>query len=314
MTPQAVSILTQLLDREDGIDLNAVSSESLSPESLEASLRELQSLGCEIDCSSSGVVMRRASLETWADYIEAHQVESLGQKVHVYRETGSTQDIAKRLVEAASSKEVANHIVLADTQSAGRGRLGRAWASKPGACVLLSCIVDYEQHDLDHLMLATCCAIGNTIEAFIGKQVQVRWPNDILINDHKVSGTLVELHHGLAVIGIGVNVFLDPEALVSDVRNIATSMHLHHAVVDRLPVILTLLQQIEQMLNTPSEALKSWWYERSILFEKRVKVECDGRQYTGRVIDLDVEKGLMIAVDQGPITVFPAASTSLVFE
>ena len=321
MTPQAIHLLNQLLHSENRCELSELSfSLKASESSITELINELENLGCVVIRTGHSIELDQTSLEVWADYLEYYHSEfnlnglRIGHKIHLYRETASTQDIARRLCERGSDHLIGGQVVVADHQTEGRGRLGRQWNALPGSCLLLTAIIDSRTYPLDHVMLSTCCAVGKTIESFLNKPVQVKWPNDILINRQKISGILVEMEGPMALIGIGLNTFLETKELPDSLKDIVTSLHVHTHVKDRLAVLDRLCHHLNEMLVAPSEDLKAWWYDRSILFEQRVTVECDGRRYTGRVVDLDTEAGLMIAVDHGPVTVFPAATTSLVQE
>lgn len=130
-----------------------------------------------------------------------------GWTIHEYTEVSSTNLVAANLPPWTA--------VRADTQSAGRGRFERAWISDRGG-LWLSAVVPLEAEaiKLRAVPLAAGLAVCNSLRELGVAQLRLRWPNDILVNDQKLAGLLIDhFVPGLAVIGIGINVQNQPEAL-----------------------------------------------------------------------------------------------------
>jgi BirA family biotin operon repressor/biotin-[acetyl-CoA-carboxylase] ligase len=148
----------------------------------------------------------------------------LGEAHRHYRRTDSTNERAKELALAGAP---AGLVVTADEQSAGRGRRGNAWFAPPGACLLYSALLrpfDAERAPL--LPLAVPIAVCEAAEAVAPVRCQVKWPNDIWIDERKVAGVLAEARpdEGWAVIGVGLNVAIRDEDLPDELRETATSL------------------------------------------------------------------------------------------
>lgn len=128
--------------------------------------------------------------------------------VHAFGTVGSTLDVAHRLAPAAASAT----LILADEQTAGRGRQGRRWASAAGAGVWLTLIVrPSDARALDVLALRCGLYVAEVLDELAGATVQVKWPNDLYVGDRKLAGTLIETRwRGTApewvAIGFGLNV------------------------------------------------------------------------------------------------------------
>ena len=164
-------------------------------------------------------------------------------------------------------------------------------------------------------MLASCCAVARTIEGLGQFQVQVRWPNDLLIDGRKVAGILVEQVGSTALIGVGINTRVGEHELpaTDSGRPIcATSLHLHGVTADRLYILDQLLDRLEGELYRAADAdLLAQWRRRSCLTQQRVTVRSGERTITGRVIDVDPRHGLLLADDRGAMHTLAAATTSL---
>jgi BirA family transcriptional regulator, biotin operon repressor / biotin---[acetyl-CoA-carboxylase] ligase len=98
-------------------------------------------------------------------------------------------------------------LVVADHQTAGRGRLGRAWDAPPGTAILCSLLLKPPaERNAVELSLLAGIAVADMLERATGLAVQVKWPNDVMLRRRKVAGCLAELRDGAVVLGIGVNV------------------------------------------------------------------------------------------------------------
>jgi BirA family transcriptional regulator, biotin operon repressor / biotin---[acetyl-CoA-carboxylase] ligase len=130
-------------------------------------------------------------------------------RVVVFDEVGSTLDVAHSLGENGGD---AGTLVLADAQTAGRGRLGRSWRSEPGAGIWLT-LLERPRHDdtLGVLALRIALALAPALDAFAGHRIQLKWPNDLYVNDAKLAGVLVEARWrgprlDWLALGVGINV------------------------------------------------------------------------------------------------------------
>ncbi len=120
----------------------------------------------------------------------------------------STQAVARRLAAAGAPEGT---VVLADHQSAGRGRRGRPWLASPGTALLFSCVLRpaLPPSRWPELTLAAARAVAEGVEATTGVRARVKWPNDVLVGNRKLAGVLAEAVVGPAsfvVLGIGMNV------------------------------------------------------------------------------------------------------------
>ena len=135
----------------------------------------------------------------------------IGRRVYGYRSVGSTMDVAWELAEAGAAHATA---VVAEAQTHGRGRFGRAWVSADGESLLAAVVLRPEAAVAPLLSIVACLAVRDAVRDLAGLDCAVKWPNDLHIGGRKVCGILVEgrtdtAGGGVAVVGIGLNVNLD---------------------------------------------------------------------------------------------------------
>lgn len=125
-----------------------------------------------------------------------------------FEEVSSTLDVAHEL--AAQGAE-AGTLIVADAQTAGRGRMGRAWRSEPGAGIWLTLIERPRDHSaLEVLSLRIGLALAPALDAFAESRVELKWPNDLYVSGRKLAGVLIEVrwresHPEWVAIGVGIN-------------------------------------------------------------------------------------------------------------
>jgi BirA family transcriptional regulator, biotin operon repressor / biotin---[acetyl-CoA-carboxylase] ligase len=141
-----------------------------------------------------------------------------------HRRIDSTNERAKQL---ALSGAPGGLVITADEQTAGRGRRGHAWFAPPGSCLLYSALLrPFAAADAPLLPLAVPIAVCEAAEAVAPVRCQVKWPNDVWIDERKVAGVLVEARpeEGWAVIGVGLNVAIRDQEFPAELRETAISL------------------------------------------------------------------------------------------
>jgi BirA family biotin operon repressor/biotin-[acetyl-CoA-carboxylase] ligase len=273
-------------------------------------LAHLKALGCEIDTTGAGEYrLVRTNLAIWEDYLNyaSRNISLSVESFQVYRETASTQDLAK----AHAPEQV---VVLADQQTAGRGRLGREWHSEPETCVLMSVgkRITGQPHTHDLISMLTGVAVARAVSKLSPQAlIRLKWPNDIMANDRKIAGVLIEAVDKMYIIGIGLNVHA-PTQYDSTIRETAISLSEIGAKSDRLRVVEEVLAHLGNvLLQRDSQVLLNEWRSYSTLGQTQT-FEQAGQRITGEVLDLDPDHGLIVRRDTGEIVTLPAATTSVV--
>ncbi len=188
------------------------------------------------------------TLDAWS--LKGLETEFVGQNLVYHPAILSTNDEARRLARAGAPQGT---LVITDYQTAGRGRLERRWEAPAGSSLLMSLVFrpHLAAHQVQRLTMICGLAAVDAIESQTGLQVGLKWPNDLVIGGAKLGGILTEIElegkrvdH--AVVGLGLNVNLDPDQLSQDLLMVATSLS-HHLgrEVPRLPLLRTLLQATE---------------------------------------------------------------------
>jgi BirA family biotin operon repressor/biotin-[acetyl-CoA-carboxylase] ligase len=182
-------------------------------------------------------------------YIESRlNTKFVGRQLYYYHRLATTMKTAKELAKKGTAEGT---VIIADTQTAGRGRLGRTWISPEGS-LAISLILKPSLDNLPQLVMIASLAVVRTIKKVTGLQAKIKWPNDVLIKGKKVCGILIENEVkgdkvSFAIIGIGINVNFNPLAFPK-IADIATSLsHELGAKVSKAALISTLLPELEQL-------------------------------------------------------------------
>ncbi len=238
----------------------------------------------------------------------------VGRRLVYCTSVGSTQDVARREAEAGAPEGT---VVLADEQTAGRGRLGRAWASPAGQNLYLTLVLRPPLEALKRLTIVAPLAVARAVAETTGIQAGIKWPNDVWVGQRKLSGVLLESEvQGEQVryclLGIGVNVNMDVEA-IPELADIATSLRRELGrEVPREDVLASLLNHFEALYE---EALGGGpvleeWRARLITLGQEVTVRFGDQVEEGLAEDVDGEGRLLlrrrdgsrIAIEAGDVT------------
>jgi BirA family biotin operon repressor/biotin-[acetyl-CoA-carboxylase] ligase len=223
---------------------------------------------------------------------------------YVYAENcESTQQLIDRSLEEGA-------VAVCDVQTKGRGRLGRGWETPPARAILCSVLLKPSAgQPLQQLSLVAGLAAADTVERALGLAVQLKWPNDVMVNRRKVAGVLAEAANGSVVVGIGINVNQSREELPADTKVQPASLYTTDGVHrERAPLLADLLASVEltyvRWLEGGLNALYDNLGARDFLRGRRVFV--DGRAGTGIGIDrsgrFEVElDGQRVAVESGEV-------------
>ena len=168
-----------------------------------------------------------------------------GRFGHVYR-YAETADSTQRML---AGDEAEGAVAVAEQQTEGRGRLGRAWEAPAGTSVLVSVLLlpAVEAPKLPELSLAAGGAVAQAIAEVTGLEPAIKFPNDVLLGGRKVAGILAESSEGRVVLGIGVNANQTLEQLPVDAKTEPTSLRLELGEpVSRVRLLAAILLQLER--------------------------------------------------------------------
>jgi len=231
----------------------------------------------------------------------------IGHKIIHYFRTDSTNSAALAL-DAQSGPH--GTVVIAEEQTAGRGRLGRNWYSEKSSGIYASIILrpPLSPAAAPILTLLAGVAVHRAVGSAAGLKADIRWPNDVLVTGKKVCGILTEmkaevdrLH--MVVLGIGINV--NHSSMPEDLREIATSLALESGRhYSRLHVLAELLGSVERYYHMllregPAAIVREWSAASSYAEGKRVRVKAGENDYSGVTAGLDASGALKIRRDDG---------------
>ena len=247
--------------------------------------------------------------------LAALQSGVVGVRISYEQELGSTMDEARRLAEEGA---VDGLVVIAERQTKGRGRFERTWVSTPGLDLTFSVLLRPAADQLRMVNMAATMAVQDAALALTNKVAVIKWPNDVLILDRKLSGILIESvtspSGGLqyAVIGVGLNVNLRPDEHL-EIRDIATSLAQESgADLDRTGVLVDVLTRLDDYYAEirAGQDLSQRWAERLDTLGRDVDVSWGGRTVSGRATGVDRDGNLLVE-SSGEVTTVVAGEVTL---
>lgn len=203
------------------------------------------------------------------------------------------------VLEAARAGAPEGLVVVADEQTAGRGRLGRTWQARPGAALLVSVLLRPTVSELTRSTMATGLALAEAVEGVAGFAPDLKWPNDLLVGDRKLAGILAESDLGDpvgVVVGAGCNVAWG--SMPAELADIATSCDIESGrEVDREELLVELLVGLDALIDAPH--LHERYRARLATLGRRVRVERHTDTIVGEAVDLGVSGELVVRDDDG---------------
>ncbi len=227
----------------------------------------------------------------------------MGRTVSYLESTASTMDIARREAETGAAEGT---VVIAEEQTAGRGRMGRSWTSPPWVNLHFTVVLRPTLEQLRHVAVIAPLAVCQAIEETTGLFPRIKWPNDVLIEGKKVCGVLPESELAgeevlYVLLGAGINVNLDAAAH-PEIREIATSMLAELGrEVSREEVLAATLNHLETLYEASGrgEVVSVGWKKRLDTLGKPVQVQAAGGVEEGVVVDADSDGALILRRDDG---------------
>jgi len=234
----------------------------------------------------------------------ASRLGSIGREVIWYPEISSTSDVAASLAEAGAGEGL---LVIADMQTAGRGRLGRTWISPPGAGIYTSIVFRPSPGAARLLTLAAGVAIAEGIASATGLEPELKWPNDVHCQGRKLAGILAERGADHIVLGFGVNV--QQATYPPEVRGRATSLELELGrSVDRALVLAECLAALAARYRDLNEGrdgavMAAWRTRAAAMLGRRVEWDVAGASQRGLVERVDNDGALLVRTENGLVRV-----------
>jgi len=246
-------------------------------------------------------------------------VNLVGSQVLAVKEVDSTNELAKRYFQNNAPEGM---VFLAEFQSKGKGRSGRAWHSPSGAGIYLSVLLkpSIPAIQIPPLTLMAGVAAVKAINDFSPLPASLKWPNDILLNGKKLGGILCERvsNEGRwgVVIGIGINANQKRDQFPEELRDLATSLCLENGeAVDRTALVISILKRLDQeyqvFLKEGTETLTKNWTQLTDMLGKPVRLAHGDRLICGTALRLDDQGRLVIRTQDGQERAFGSGEVTL---
>lgn len=275
-------------------------------------VRQLRELGYTVEAVPSRGYRLAGAPDTLipAEVMAGLDTRRIGQEVVYYQEADSTNVRAHELGEAGAAEGT---VVIADRQTAGKGRLGRRWESPSGVNLYTSVLLrpPILPWHASQLTFLSAVAVARAVEEIGGLAPTVKWPNDVLLRGKKLAGLLNEMSsetEGIhfVVLGIGVNLNMRADQFPPDLRYPATSLALERgAPVSRTAFARALYRHLDALYELYLEQgfapiLHSWeaFFD---LTGKPVAVDVPRGSLRGRVAGLDDDGALLLRLEDGTV-------------
>lgn len=246
-----------------------------------------------------------------ADLLAGLSTKSMGRTLKLFDSLDSTQSVAHRLAEQGA---VEGTLVLAEQQTAGRGRMGRSWHSPKGKGVWMSLVLRprIPVHFTPQLTLLVAVALCRTIRKIEPLPVAIKWPNDLLIEGKKISGILLEssaederLKYVIAGVGISVN--LREDDYPDELREIGTSLRIASGKEwSRTELIQSFLEQFETLYELYHaegfEPIRVAWEALAVSLGKPIRARTPKGSVEGVADSIDEMGALLVRLSDGSVT------------
>jgi BirA family biotin operon repressor/biotin-[acetyl-CoA-carboxylase] ligase len=276
-----------------------------------ARIEELRKLGYDIEAGPHlGYRLLSAPDLLHADDLMSclGKTRVIGRNIQVFEETTSTNDVVEKLARDGV-KEGA--VVFAESQTRGRGRLGRRWISPPRKGLWFSVLLRPAlcPQEITRLTVASATALRRAIASHTGLKPEIKWPNDVLIHGKKVAGILTELSGELdtiryAILGIGVDVNLNAGEFPPELRKLATSLKAELGKpVSRAELAVVVLRELDEdyarIVSGRFAAVADEWEAHCTTLGQEVVIRVADRQVRGRAESLGEDGALLLRTDHG---------------
>jgi len=232
------------------------------------------------------------------------KTDIIARKIYSYKETSSTNDAAYHL---AASGEKEGSVVIAESQTAGRGRMGRFWVSPKSKGAYFSVILrpDILPKEVSSITLFSALSVAKTIREMANLAAFIKWPNDVLINNKKICGILTEMNAetdkiNFVIIGIGININTKEELLPKGATSIMEAQGAEISRIELVKGIFKNLDKYYKLFNSGqiAEIIREY-KEFSNFLGKRIQVAYHDAKLEGYAIDVDKEGALILRMDSG---------------
>lgn len=320
-------IIRMFREKEDFISGEEMSRQlGITRAAIWKKIKSLRAMGYQIQASPSKGYKILKTPEFSVDEIKTLLRGSIGREILYFESLDSTNTIAMELAEKSVSdakKSVYSAVIIADTQTRGKGRLGRTWVSPPKSNIYMSVIIKPELAPRHATLLTIMAAVSccRAVRSATGLEAKIKWPNDLMLFGKKFGGILTEIKSDpdrilYAVIGIGINVNVNPSSFPPDIQPCATSIKEHlKRIQSRTILIAEILNEMDywhKILNSGDrKTLTEEWRALSSTIGEKVKVTAGREIFTGTAQDIDDDGVLILRLESGAVKKINAGDVTL---
>ena len=248
------------------------------------------------------------------------KTKTIWRDIQVFEQTTSTNDVVEKLARDGVKEGV---VVFAESQTRGRGRLGRKWISPAHKGLWFSVLLrpDLRPQETTQLTVASATALRRAIQSETGLKPEIKWPNDILIRGKKVAGILTELSAEVdrvkhIILGIGVDVNLNANEFPPELRKTATSLKIETGeTVSRAELAVAILRELDfdyaRICGGKFPAVADEWESGCATIGKNVTVHIGERKIHGRAESLGDDGALLLRTEHGRLETITGGDVTL---
>jgi len=245
----------------------------------------------------------------------------IGHKLFFFDSVASTNTIAMDLASQGCSEGT---LVIADAQTAGKGRLGRSWVSPPGKNLYMSIVLRprISPREATTLTLLSAVACVSAIRKTSNIPISIKWPNDLIVGQRKIGGILTEIRADIdrisqAVVGIGINVNIDKKDMPEEIREIATSLFAEtNDSISRTELAAVVIREFDMwyrlLLAEGKKVILDEWRQMSSTIGRPVRVVTGDRTFEGVADGIDDEGLLIVKLADGSYRKISAGDVTMV--
>jgi BirA family biotin operon repressor/biotin-[acetyl-CoA-carboxylase] ligase len=305
-------ILSALRENPDGVSGAQLAEQlSISRAAVWSRIEELRQAGYEIEAGPHfGYRLVSSPDALHADDLLARlgKTKVIGRDIRVFEQTTSTNDVIEKLARDGVKEGV---VVFAESQTRGRGRLGRKWMSPTHKGLWFSILLrpKLSPQETTQLTVASATSLRRAIKNVAGISAEIKWPNDLLIGAKKIVGILTEMSAEVdrvrhVILGIGVDVNQDAAEFPAELRKIATSLKVEAGTeISRAELATEILRELDfdyaRICSGKFAQVADEWETGCLTIGKNVSVQMGSRQIRGCAEALDDDGALLVRTEHG---------------
>lgn len=275
-------------------------------------IQKLKKLGYQIAVNSKGgyQINFRPDILLAAEIYKNIKTKTIGKKILYYKSITSTNFLAKQLLKNETNNLLEGTVLIAEEQTAGRGRLGRNWHSPAGGIwFTIILFPDMEPAYVSSITLMSAVVLVNSLKTLYKFKPQIKWPNDIVFNGQKIAGILTEMSVRMdkinyVLVGIGINANLQTDKFPAEIRDQSISLtEILQKPISRTQLLQLVLENFEKYYHILQKNQISFileeWKKNTETLGKYIAIMSEEKIISGKAIDVNLDGSLVVKEDNG---------------